>query len=257
VRQAQDEVEALRRTAQAQHLDLYHRLAQIEAARREVLNEARAETRELLQSAQQEVTEVRRQLGGSGDLHERWLAEAEAELARRAREAAPVPGDVDTPAPPPTEPFVQGERVWIPSLQSSGEITALDEEAEAAEIQIGSFRLDLPLSRLRKLGEDLEPPSHEHRVARDGGTPFYPSPGTELNLRGMRVEEMLPELEKYLDEAYLAGLPTVRIVHGKGTGRLRQAVRQALRLHARVAAQRIGDPGEGGDGVTVATLVSD
>jgi DNA mismatch repair protein MutS2 len=256
-RRAQDEAEALQRRAQAQQMDLRHRLGQIETARREVLNEARAEVRELLQSAQEEVAEARQRLSCTDDLHERWLAEAEAELARRAREAAPVETDVDLPAPPPAEPFVEGERVWIPSLQSSGEITSLDEEAGAAEIQVGSFRLDLPLRRLRKLDSaDTETADSTPVSTSDITMPLHRSPGTELHLRGMRVEEMLPELERYLDEAYLAGLPWVRIVHGKGTGRLRQAVWQALKRHTRVADQRLGDQGEGGDGVTVATLVS-
>ena len=67
---------------------------------------------------------------------------------------------------------------------------------------------------------------------------------------------MLPELERYLDEAYLAGLPWVRIVHGKGTGRLREGVWEALRQYPYVVGQRLGEPGEGGDGVTVVTLAS-
>jgi DNA mismatch repair protein MutS2 len=76
----------------------------------------------------------------------------------------------------------------------------------------------------------------------------------ELDLRGLRVEEIIPRLDKYLDDAFLAGLPFVRIVHGKGTGALRQAVRQELRSHPLVKSQRPGDDGEGGSGVTVAYL---
>jgi len=67
---------------------------------------------------------------------------------------------------------------------------------------------------------------------------------------------MIPRLEKYLDDAYLAGLPWVRIIHGKGTGALRRAVREALAHHPLVAEMRPGEQGEGGDGVTVVRLVS-
>jgi DNA mismatch repair protein MutS2 len=257
-RRAQDEAEALRRQIQAQHMDLQYRLTQIEAARREVLNEARAEAQELLQTARSEVTEVLQRLDRADDLHERWLAEAEAELARRAREAEVLQSEVDLAAPLPAEPFREGERVWIPSLQSSGEITSLDSDAGEAEIQIGSFRLDLPLRRLRKLDDEgLRAPPEEATWTPAPRTSPLPAPATELNVRGMRVEEMLTELEGHLDDAYLAGLPWVRIVHGKGTGRLRQAVWQALKQHAHVVDQRLGDQGEGGDGVTIATLASE
>jgi DNA mismatch repair protein MutS2 len=76
----------------------------------------------------------------------------------------------------------------------------------------------------------------------------------ELDLRGQRVEEALLEVDKYLDDAFLTGLPFVRIVHGKGTGTLRQAVRQQLHKHPLVNSYRSGEQGEGGSGVTVAYL---
>jgi DNA mismatch repair protein MutS2 len=77
----------------------------------------------------------------------------------------------------------------------------------------------------------------------------------ELDLRGLTVDEMLVELDRYLDTAYLAGLPFVRIIHGKGTGALRQAVRDELRNHPLVGDFRAGEANEGGEGVTVAKLV--
>jgi DNA mismatch repair protein MutS2 len=79
----------------------------------------------------------------------------------------------------------------------------------------------------------------------------------ELDLRGQRVEEALPQVDKYLDDAFLAGMPFVRIIHGKGTGALRQAVRQQLSNHPLVRSYRSGEDGEGGTGVTVAYLSGD
>ncbi len=80
------------------------------------------------------------------------------------------------------------------------------------------------------------------------------SPGLEFDIRGQTVEEALPALERYLDAAYLAGLPWVRIIHGKGTGKLRQGVRDFLRTSPVVQSQETGREGEGGDGVTVVKL---
>ena len=76
----------------------------------------------------------------------------------------------------------------------------------------------------------------------------------ELNLIGLRVEPALAELEAYLDRALLASRREVRVVHGHGSGRLRQAVRQHLRAHRGVAGIRAGAPNEGGDGATVVTF---
>ena len=80
------------------------------------------------------------------------------------------------------------------------------------------------------------------------------SPGIELNLRGQRADDAITNLERYLDSAYLAGLPFVRIIHGKGTGKLRQAVRDYLRHNPNIKSFQGGEQNEGGEGVTVAKL---
>ena len=78
------------------------------------------------------------------------------------------------------------------------------------------------------------------------------SVSTEINLLGKTVDEALAELDKYLDDAYLAHLPSVRIVHGKGTGALRTAVQNHLRRVKYVKSFRLGEFGEGDAGVTIA-----
>jgi DNA mismatch repair protein MutS2 len=79
----------------------------------------------------------------------------------------------------------------------------------------------------------------------------------ELDLRGQRAEDALDALDRYLESAYLAGLPFVRVIHGKGTGRLRLVVREALRHSLHVKSFEMGQENEGGDGVTVAKLNTD
>jgi DNA mismatch repair protein MutS2 len=95
------------------------------------------------------------------------------------------------------------------------------------------------------------------RSAGSGGVKMQlaTTPKLDLDLRGLRAEEALRELEKHLEAAYLAGLPFTRIIHGKGTGSLRKAVRDALRDNPVVRAVESGKDGEGGDGVTVVRLV--
>jgi len=121
-------------------------------------------------------------------------------------------------------------------------------------VQIGHFRVRVRPEdvELRDRADLQEPPPAAKAVS----LPSAPSPGVELDMRGYRVPDALARLEEHLNNAFLAGLPWVRIIHGKGSGALRQAVRDALPGHALVASFRSGEEGEGGDGVTVARLVS-
>jgi DNA mismatch repair protein MutS2 len=80
------------------------------------------------------------------------------------------------------------------------------------------------------------------------------SVSTEINLLGRTVDEALAELDKYLDDAYLAHLPSVRVVHGKGTGALRNAVHKHLKKLSYVKEYRLGEYGEGDAGVTIVTF---
>ena len=75
---------------------------------------------------------------------------------------------------------------------------------------------------------------------------------SEINLIGKTVDEALPELDKYLDDAYLANLPQVNIIHGRGTGALRNAVHSHLKKLKHIKSYRLGEFGEGGQGVTIA-----
>ncbi len=76
----------------------------------------------------------------------------------------------------------------------------------------------------------------------------------ELDLHGLTVDEALPQVDQYLYDAYIAEVLSVRLVHGKGTGALRQAVREQLRAHSLVKSFRPGGPGEGGEGVTIVQM---
>ncbi len=84
--------------------------------------------------------------------------------------------------------------------------------------------------------------------------PPVPLTGVELDLRGKRAAEVESELDRFLNDASRAGLPYARIIHGKGTGALRQVVQEQLTGHPLVTSFRNGEAGEGGDGVTIATL---
>lgn len=257
---AESEGKAAQRRAETLNADLQYRLAKVEEARRAVLAETRAQAQAELEALQAELARLREQLAdlpagsptaGSQSLHQRWLAEAADILARRGESAQPLPS-VQAPKPVVIDgPLQPGDKVWVPSLQASGEITGVS--GQEVDVKIGSFRVRLAAGRveLRQRGE--QPAT---QIQSSGAQPRPASPGMELDLRGLTVDDMLIELDRYLDTAYLAGLPFVRIIHGKGTGALRQAVRDELRGHPLIKEFRTGEASEGGEGVTVAKLVS-
>ena len=141
--------------------------------------------------------------------------------------------------------------------------------AGAVSVIIQGYRDRIITERLDDIARPLKeqgssPPSRTTRRQKDIGeeketnkSVFHPSPGVELNLRGQTADEALPNLEHHLELAYLAGLPFVHIIHGKGTGRLRQVVRQALRSSAHVTSWVAGSDAEGGEGVTIARLATE
>ncbi len=265
------QAEAARRQAEAHEKELRYRLAQIEEARREVLNEARAQAQAELDEMEAELDRLRRQLAGFGasshaggpSTHQQMLAEAQQVVAQRRKAAELAAATVEAQAAPsqPPMPLAVGDTVWIPSLQATGQIVGLDLPGQDSEVQIGSFRMRLPLSRLERRDVSQAAPVGISKPKRlptpepaSGAAPV-PLVGLELDIRGANVEEMLPRLEKYLDDAYLGMMPWVRIIHGKGAGVLRAAVRKELSKHPLVKSYREGEAGEGGDGVTVAYLV--
>ena len=164
--------------------------------------------------------------------------------------------------PSASGPLRLGEKVRLRSLKMEGVVSSLGENE--AEVQVGALRVRARLADIQRPVEEeaLPTPTPARkapvREAPAGpSSPFYPSPGMELDLRGQRAEDALEMLDRYLESAFLAGLPFVRVIHGKGTGKLRQVVRQALRESSHVKSFEIGHDSEGGDGVTVAKLALD
>ncbi len=236
---ARDEAYAARAEAQRLTEELRRRLARIDEERAAILEEARRQAQEELERLREEARTLRHQWRVAQD-----LSCATAELARLAAEVAesfPVPEPLL-----PTGPLRPGDAVWVKSLRAVGELRALADDE--AEVQVGPLRARVPV---RELERRAPPPP---AVEPSGVRYTAPSVPLRLDLRGQTVEEALESLDRYLDAAALAGLPWAHIVHGKGTGALRQAVRDFLRRHPLVRSARPGEEGEGGDGVTVVVL---
>lgn len=148
--------------------------------------------------------------------------------------------------------FKAGDAVLIPRLNQQGYLLSAPTEEGEAQVQVGILKINVKES-------DLRPATHNHnRVDYSEVSNLMSSKmkevAPEIHLRGMLVDDALTELEKYLDDVYLAGIPKVRIIHGKGTGTLRSVVQHYLSNHPHVKSYKLGGPQEGGMGVTVVEL---
>lgn len=254
-----EKLEKARAKLEAQNTDLQKRLEKIEDERREVLAKARAEgelevavLKQNIDSLKSQLKKAKQPLDALKVIEEKVEVMEEKAVAPVERRPTVDRGPVVSIV---TRPLALGERVTVSTLKAEGVVTALGESE--AEVQIGSLRVRARMSELvRKSGEVAEskvesPKSGDVRPATFDSTK---SPGLELNLRGKLVEDGLDELERYLERAYSAGLLFVRIVHGKGTGKLRDAVRKALKESSYVASFEEPKENEGGAGVTVAKM---
>jgi len=157
----------------------------------------------------------------------------------------------------PTGPIRLGEKVHLKTIDQDGIVTALSENG--MEVQVGVLRVRARLSdvvRKATVGDMLAEIKPVPVKTGSISIPTVDSPGVELDIRGQRVEDAIESLQRYIERAYLAGLPYVRIIHGKGTGKLRQAMRDIVRQSPHVSRWESGGETEGGDGVTVAMLRS-
>lgn len=273
-RQARAEAEQARREAEALRQELLARLQRIEDERRDLLEQTRRQVDELLAGIHEELAWARKTLArlrqpqeALKEVQERIQALEEGaaeELERHAPELGPA---LRQAAAERRRAVRVGERVRLRNLGAQGVVTAL--HGEEVEVSLGTLRVRARL-------EDIEVPTPsgaspspsqsaaepavgtalpaESQSPKEAATITWPSsPGNTLDLRGQRADEALEALDRYLEAAVYAGLPFVRIIHGKGAGKLRQVVRQALRQHPAVKSFEGGGE-EGGEGVTIALL---
>ena len=262
MREARARVEDLER-------DLERRIKLVERDKEKAIAQAKAEARDLVERAAREADEALRELrkAGSAGGENKGTEQARTRLRGlrdevvkfEATDSAP-PAKVEAPAPHPSivrgrlrakpKPAHQykiGDLVKVKSVDREGEVVALN--GDKIEVRVGAMKIAVN-------SNDLETAKLTGGVggigsiqARKGYTVEE-----EINLIGKRVDEAFEELEPYLDDAILAGKKSVRIVHGRGTGALRNAIHQFLKTVRGVKSYEIAEAAEGGDGATVVKL---
>ncbi len=250
--------------AQAEHLrkQLEAERAKFEEERVRLLNETRAQARRELEQVQAQLARIK------VEMNRRMSQEKLDRLRARVRgmegRVAPVPEPRRAAEPEPAEPvggpLEVGDIVRVRSFNQSGELVSLPDARGEVEVQLGLLKVRVPaadVERLSKRQVRSEGVVYSGNGARGISLPDIAEremPDVQLDLRGQRVEEVLPTVDRYIHDAYMAGMPFVRILHGKGTGALRQAIREQLAHNPLVRSYESAAAADGGEGVTVVTL---
>jgi DNA mismatch repair protein MutS2 len=228
---------------EAEHAAL---VAELDERRRErwshELDEARAFLRDLKAEGRAVLEVVRRREADATRALAEFSGRAAAAIATRAAQvASPEPSDDDPPQP--------GDNVEVLGTSIRGELVEI--HGETARLRSGALTFQAPIANVRRRLPDAatQTPRRPRRSVADDDTP------SELHLVGMRVREALTRLEDFLDRAQSAGVPSVRIIHGLGTGALKRAVAEFLARTTYATSFRDAEPNAGGPGVTIASLL--
>ncbi|MBQ5821125.1 MAG: Smr/MutS family protein [Clostridia bacterium] len=227
-------------------IDLQHQSAAKRKAA-EIVDQARRDTDRLLDEIdalrkEKERADFRERVGAVQKSTAETLDRMEAEVAPK-KEKKPLP-----------RPLRIGDSVRIVSLGKVGEVLALPDNKKQVSVQVGIIKTkisldDLELVEQKKQAAEKPKGKSVYSLGRDTR-----DASNEIDLRGMNILEAEPVVEGFLDNCRMAGLTTVSIIHGKGTGALRQGVHAMLRRDRNVESFRLGVYGEGETGVTIVTL---
>ena len=230
-------------------------LATLKQEKADLMRQAKLEAREVLLEARRESENLLRKLReGRHEELPGIVNEARQKIADKIQrlEERPVAPDHELIIDP--DDFKIGKKVRAISLGQVGTILELGNDS--VQVQLGIIKVNLPFRDLEPVSEEKVQIKHTHTPRRSGETGLETAKNisAEISLRGMTVDEALYELEKYLDQAILAGLNRFRVIHGKGTGTLRLAVQQYLKENPLVKTVYIAEQNEGGMGASVVEL---
>ncbi|WP_239614890.1 endonuclease MutS2 [Cohnella mopanensis] len=247
--------ERLRRDVEKLQKEIEDERFKLEEQKAKLLESAREDARQAIAKAKREAEEIisdlrRLAMEEGASVKEHKLIEAR----RKLEDAVPSPvAKPNKASAAKSAKIVAGDEVKVHSLGGQkGHVVELTGNSEAI-VQLGIMKMKVSLADLepmRKAVSNKAPAAHTTIVKRSRDENIR----SELDLRGMMLDEAIMEVDQFLDEAFLSNLGQVYIIHGKGTGALRTGIQDFLRRHKHVKSYRLGQFGEGGAGVSVAEL---
>ena len=257
IQKEQEEIASYKRELERLKVEARQKQEKLEAQKERILKEANEKAHAILADAKETADETMRNFHKFGKAN---ISAAEMEKEReklRQKMAATASksqlGDTKPHRQHKPSDFKLGESVKVLSMNLTGTVTSLPDSRGNVTVQMGILRSQVHISDLEIIEEAPSYSAKQMKRTSKGkmrmGKSFSVSP--EINLLGKTVDEAIAELDKYLDDAYLAHLSSVRVVHGKGTGALRSGIHTYLRRQKHVKSFRLGAFGEGDTGVTI------
>jgi len=249
------EIAAYKKEVESLKLQLSQKQERLEQAREKILREANEKARDILQEAKEIADETIREFQkNNSSVTVKYMEQSRQKLRNKINEKNSnltlKPSETVSKKPLQVK---LGDTVKIVSMGLKGSVHSLPDQKGNLFIQCGIMRTQANIKDLIRLDdEDITKKLSGRTSTGKMKLSKTSTISMEINLLGRTVDEALSELDKYLDDAYLSHLPSVRIVHGKGTGALRNAVHQHLRKAKYVESFRLGEFGEGDAGVTIA-----
>ena len=253
INQYKSEIEALKAKLETKQ-------ERLDASREDILRQANEEAYRILKEAKDVADETIRNFNKYGQA-QAPMSQMEKERSKVRDKMSEKEKKLSMKAPKQENHKVPkklriGDSVKVLSMNLKGTVHTLPNAKGDLYVQMGILRSLVNIKDLVLIDEDTSPATKKYSGSGSGKIKMSKSASvsTEINLIGLTVDEAIARLDKYLDDAYLAHLPSVRIVHGKGTGALRNGVQAHLKSLKYVKSYRLGEAGEGGAGVTIAVL---
>lgn len=255
-----DEAIRLNLEMKKQQEDLEKRQAKLEEQERDIIAKAKEEARDILKEARETANDVSKELrrlsklDSLGERNKRFdksrkkLKDAEDKVAEKLIRRV-------NQQPVSASELKVGDKVRVLTLDQAGEVLSLPDEKGDLTVKIGIMKANINLKDLMVL--ESEPKEKPQNKGSRYGSLYKAkaqSISVSINVQGKNLDDAEYEVDKYLDDAYMAGLREVTVIHGRGEGILKDGLRQLFRRHKHVASYRKGRYNEGGEGVTIVTL---
>lgn len=253
------EAEKLKREIEEVKAEYNERLRRVMAQRDKIISKAKSEAFSITRQAKEQSDQILKELRkletemASKEKHKKIEA-LKKELSDSMGDLQPSVKSMIVPKVSSKEikDLKPGDDVKVVTLNQEGSVISVDKKKKEAVVQIGIMKMNLPFKSLKKIPKDKK-----STVTKQTRKIISEKSGRvkgEVDLRGLNLEEAIIEMDKYLDDACVAGLETVTIIHGIGTGVLKKGLQDVLKRNKHVKSKRPGEYGEGGAGVTIVTL---
>ena len=255
-----DEAIAIRITMQKQQEEAKAKLDEINRKKDKIIADARQEAREMLKDARETASEVQKELKelakleSMGERNKRYDKSRKRLREKEDKYAERIVAKVNS-NPVSAAEIKVGDRVKVVSLDQNGEVLSLPDEKGDLQVKIGIMKANLNVDDLMLINDGTK---KKKKPKATGYGSLYKKKAQNIsitiNVQGKYLDDAIVEVDKYLDDAYVAGLSEVTVIHGRGEGVLQKGLRDMMKRHKHVVSFRKGNYNEGGEGVTIVKL---